>query len=169
MRDRLRDPLADVAHLPLLDASEVAGPLPVARPLSALAAMRDIVATTSAGSLPIAVSAESIRASVPSKTALATSLTSARVGAGATIIDSSICVAVTTGVPTSTQWRRIRFCRCGTSSNGQSIPRSPRATITAPAASVISTSCSRAAAVSILATIRDRSRTTARSSSTSPA
>ncbi len=73
--------------------------------------MRDIVATTSGGSWPIAVSAESISASVPSKTALATSLTSARVGAGAAIIDSSICVAVTTGVPTSTQWRRMRFCR----------------------------------------------------------
>ena len=34
---------------------------------------------------------------MPSNTALATSLTSARVGAGASIIDSSICVAVTTG------------------------------------------------------------------------
>ena len=59
---------------------------------------------------------------MPSNTALATSLTSARVGAGAAIIDSSICVAVTTGVPSSTQWRMIRFCRCGTSSSGQSMP-----------------------------------------------
>ena len=57
--------------------------------------------------------------------------------AGASIIDSSICVAVTTGVPTSTQWRMICFCRWGTSSSGQSMPRSPRATITASAASVI--------------------------------
>ena len=39
--------------------------------------------TTSAGSWPMAVSPESITASVPSNTALATSLTSARVGAGA--------------------------------------------------------------------------------------
>ena len=65
--------------------------------------MRAIVDTTSTGSAPIAVSADSITASVPSNTALATSLTSARVGAGATIIDSSICVAVITGVPTATQ------------------------------------------------------------------
>ena len=49
------------------------------------------------GSCPIAVSAESITASVPSNTALATSLTSARVGDGASIIDSSIWVAVITG------------------------------------------------------------------------
>ena len=34
---------------------------------------------------------------MPSNTALATSLTSARVGDGASIIDSSICVAVITG------------------------------------------------------------------------
>src|SRR5437588_318725 len=37
-------------------------------------------------------------ASVPSKMALATSLASARVGRGFSIIDSSICVAVITGL-----------------------------------------------------------------------
>ena len=68
---------------------------------------------------------------MPSNTALATSLTSARVGDGDWIIDSSIWVAVMTGRPISTQWRTIRFWRCGTSSSGQSIPRSPRATISA--------------------------------------
>ena len=47
----------------------------------------------------MAVSAESMTALVPSNTALATSLTSARVGVGAWIIDSSICVAVITGRP----------------------------------------------------------------------
>ena len=72
-----------------------------------------MVRTTSIGSRPIAVSPESITASVPSNTALATSLTSARVGEGAVIIDSSICVAVMTGVPVSTQCRMIRFWRCG--------------------------------------------------------
>ena len=51
----------------------------------------------------MAVSAESISASVPSNTALATSLTSARVGAGDVIMLSSICVAVITGTPISTQ------------------------------------------------------------------
>ena len=53
-----------------------------------------IVSTVSTGYLPAAVSAESITASVPSSTALATSETSARVGTGAWIIDSIICVAV---------------------------------------------------------------------------
>ena len=52
-----------------------------------------------AGSSPMAVSAESISAEVPSNTALATSLTSARVGTGACTIDSSIWVAVMTGRP----------------------------------------------------------------------
>ena len=52
--------------------------------------------TALTGYLPAAVSAESITASVPSSTALATSLTSARVGTGLWIIDSIICVAVIT-------------------------------------------------------------------------
>ena len=61
----------------------------------------------------MAVSPDSMTASVPSNTALATSLTSARVGAGASIIVSSIWVAVMTGIPTLTQWRMICFWRCG--------------------------------------------------------
>ena len=55
--------------------------------------------TDSRGYLPLAVSAESMTASVPSKMALATSVASARVGRGFSIIDSSICVAVMTGLP----------------------------------------------------------------------
>ena len=109
-----------------------------------------------AGSRPIAVSPDSITASVPSNTALATSLTSARVGDGASIIDSSIWVAVTTGVPTSTQCRTMCFWRCGTSSSGQSMPRSPRATITASAVAAISARSLSADAVSILAMILER-------------
>jgi hypothetical protein len=58
--------------------------------------MRAIVATERTGYLPAAVSAESIKASVPSQTALATSDASARVGRGSEIIDWSICVAVMT-------------------------------------------------------------------------
>jgi putative Mn2+ efflux pump MntP len=50
-----------------------------------------------------------MRALVPSKTALATSLTSARVGVGARSIDSSIWVAVITGRPKATPVRMIRF------------------------------------------------------------
>ena len=48
---------------------------------------------------PAAVSPESIMADVPSKTALATSVISARVGVGLVIIDSSIWVAVMTILP----------------------------------------------------------------------
>ena len=98
---------------------------------SARAAMRAIVATVRAGSWPMAVSAESIRAAVPSKTALATSVASARVGVGAVTIDSSICVAVMHRAALGRmQSRMMRFCRWGTSSIEQSMPRSPRATIT---------------------------------------
>ena len=64
---------------------------------SARWAMRSMVRTTLAGSLPTAVSPESISAEEPSNTALATSLASARVGDGRDTIDSSIWVAVITG------------------------------------------------------------------------
>ena len=60
--------------------------------------MRLIMATASRGYRPLAVSPESMTASVPSKTALATSLASARVGRGFSIIDSSIWVAMITGL-----------------------------------------------------------------------
>ena len=65
---------------------------------SASTTMRDMMETDSRGYCPLAVSAESMTASVPSKTALATSLASARVGRGFSIIDSSIWVAVMTGL-----------------------------------------------------------------------
>ena len=59
----------------------------------------------------MAVSAESITASVPSITAFATSLTSARVGIGLWIIDSIICVAViTTRLRVRDSWMMV-FCR----------------------------------------------------------
>ena len=57
-----------------------------------------MVRTASVGYMPRAVSPESITASVPSKMALATSVASARVGRDDEIIDSSICVAVMTGL-----------------------------------------------------------------------
>ncbi len=65
---------------------------------SASTTMRDMMETDSRGYWPLAVSAESMTASVPSKMALATSLASARVGRGFSIIDSSIWVAVMTGL-----------------------------------------------------------------------
>ena len=70
---------------------------------SARSATVAIVRTTNAGSCPMAVSRDSMSTSVPSNTALATSLTSARVGDGPVIIDSNICVAVITGTPASAQ------------------------------------------------------------------
>ena len=102
--------------------------------------------------MPMAVSPESITVEEPSNTALATSEASARVGLGAWTIDSSIWVAVMTGRPTAMQRRMISFWRCGSSSIGNSAPRSPRATITAPEASTMASRFSTAARVSILAT-----------------
>jgi hypothetical protein len=60
--------------------------------------MRSIMRTDSTGYFPEAVSADNITASVPSKMAFATSEASARVGSGFVIIDSSIWVAVITGL-----------------------------------------------------------------------
>ena len=73
-----------------------------------------MAATVSTGYLPVAVSAESITASVPSSTAFATSETSARVGIGLLIIDSIICVAVMTSRFFSRAMRIMRFCSAGT-------------------------------------------------------
>ena len=55
------------------------------------------IATDSTGYWPTALSWESITASVPSRIALATSVTSARVGREEATIESSIWVAVITG------------------------------------------------------------------------
>lgn len=58
-----------------------------------------IVLTASIGHFPLAVSPESITQSAPSRIAVPTSVTSARVGRGLVIIDSSIWVAQMTGLP----------------------------------------------------------------------
>ena len=57
------------------------------------------VRTASTGYPPAAVSPASMIASTPSSTALAASLTSARVGRGSVRIDSSTWVATMTGMP----------------------------------------------------------------------
>ncbi len=93
---------------------------------------------------PAAVSPASMIASTPSSTALAASLTSARVGRASVVIDSSTCVATITGLPAWRARRVISFCARGTRSSGISRPRSPRATITASQASRISSRCSSA-------------------------
>ena len=114
--------------------------------------VRCIASTASSGYFPAAVSPESMIASVPSSTALATSLTSARVGIGFSHIDSIICVATITGVQCFGASRMMRFCTGGTEASPISTPRSPRATITASDASRILSRFSTASARSTLAT-----------------
>src|SRR3954449_12618291 len=55
--------------------------------------------------------------------AVATSEASARVGTGALTIDSSICVATITGLPSLRHSRTMRFWIAGTCSAGISTPR----------------------------------------------
>ena len=66
---------------------------------SAASTVSAMVRTASRGYLPDAVSPESMTQEVPSNTAFATSETSARVGLGFLIMESSIWVAVMTGFP----------------------------------------------------------------------
>mmetsp|Transcript_142 Transcript_142/g.539 ORF Transcript_142/g.539 Transcript_142/m.539 type:complete len:313 (+) Transcript_142:560-1498(+) len=93
--------------------------------------------TTSFGYDPLAVSPDSMTQSAPSSTALATSLTSARVGRGLYVIDSSICVAQMTGLPTMLHLAMSFFCAMTTFSAGISTPRSPRATMMPSEASMM--------------------------------
>ena len=72
--------------------------------------------TASTGYSPMAVSAESMTASVPSRMALATSDASARVGRGLCTMDSSIWVAVITGRARRLARAMRRFWASGTSS-----------------------------------------------------
>mmetsp|Transcript_26068 Transcript_26068/g.52272 ORF Transcript_26068/g.52272 Transcript_26068/m.52272 type:complete len:232 (-) Transcript_26068:661-1356(-) len=115
--------------------------------------VRAMISTASLGKLPLAVSPESITQSAPSSTAFATSEHSARVGRGFVIIDSSICVATTHGLPTLRHLRIMFFCSWKTCSGGISMPRSPRATITPSVAARISSKLSRPSWFSILAMI----------------
>ena len=105
-------------------------------------------------------------ASVPSRIALATSATSARVGREEETIESSICVAVIDGRASEPASASRRFWIIGTSSIGISTPRSPRATITQSAARMISAARSTACGFSIFATsgVRVCSRTKSTSS-----
>mmetsp|Transcript_66788 Transcript_66788/g.184196 ORF Transcript_66788/g.184196 Transcript_66788/m.184196 type:complete len:247 (+) Transcript_66788:1210-1950(+) len=109
------------------------------------------MATDSIGYLPAADSPESMTASAPSKIAVAMSEHSARVGAGLSIIDSSIWVATITGLPWERHSSMISFWSMGTSSGCISTPRSPRATMMPSQTSVISLRLSMADGFSILA------------------
>mmetsp|Transcript_92599 Transcript_92599/g.289866 ORF Transcript_92599/g.289866 Transcript_92599/m.289866 type:complete len:321 (-) Transcript_92599:880-1842(-) len=87
--------------------------------------------TASTGYFPDAASPLSMTASVPSQTALARSETSERVGTGASIMLSTICVAVITKSPACLDLVISSFCANGTRLTSSSTPRSPRATIRA--------------------------------------
>ena len=104
----------------------------------------------------MAVSPESITASVPSSTALKTSLASARVGRLDDSMLLSIWVAVITGTRARWQAAMICFWTAGTFATSISTPRSPRATITASASAMIASRLATACGFSILATIRAR-------------
>ena len=101
--------------------------------------------------MPTLVSPDSITASAPSSTALATSEASARVGAGLEIIDSSIWVATMTGLALRRAFSTTSFCSSGTRSSGHSTPRSPRATMKPSKALITSSRLSIACGFSILA------------------
>ena len=113
-----------------------------------------MASTASMGYLPPAVSPESITQEVPSNTALATSETSARVGRGLRIMESSIWVAVMTGLPAMVVALIIFFWRMGTSWAGISTPRSPRATITPSDTSMMASRLSTPSRFSILEMMR---------------
>ena len=61
--------------------------------------------------------------------ALATSVISARVGRGFSTMESSIWVAVMTGLPASMHWAIMSFWMMGISVKSISTPMSPRATM----------------------------------------
>mmetsp|Transcript_19298 Transcript_19298/g.65578 ORF Transcript_19298/g.65578 Transcript_19298/m.65578 type:complete len:288 (-) Transcript_19298:650-1513(-) len=115
-----------------------AAPTPLsARCCSVRRATDAMTASALLGCSPCAVSPESITASVPSRTAMEMSLTSARVGVGYSIMLSSMFVATITGLPSVRHRRMMSVCSIGTSSRGISAPRSPLATMAPSAASRI--------------------------------
>mmetsp|Transcript_62233 Transcript_62233/g.173879 ORF Transcript_62233/g.173879 Transcript_62233/m.173879 type:complete len:222 (+) Transcript_62233:88-753(+) len=116
--------------------------------------MRRMIVTAFSGKAPAAVSPESMTQSVPSKTALATSFASARVGRGRVVMDSSICVAVMTGLPARLHLAIIIFCARKTFSGGISMPKSPRATMMPPLSWAIASKFFRPSSFSILEMIR---------------
>ena len=120
---------------------------------SASAQMRLIIATVSTGYRPTAVSPESITASAPSRTALNTSVASARVGRDEVSMLLSICVAVITGSRARRHAAITRFCVAGTFATSISTPRSPRATIRPSATARIASRFATACGFSILAMI----------------
>ena len=113
----------------------------------------EVARTTSrdfSGCRPIAVSPVSSSASAFCRTASATSATSARVGVGKVSMLERKWEATRTGLFRCRQSFTICRWTIGTSASGICAPRSPRATITASLASMISASRGRASMDSIL-------------------
>jgi hypothetical protein len=90
--------------------------------ISASRMMRSSVSTASTAYFPTAVSPRQHDRIHPIVTALAASLTSARVGRGSFTIDSSTCVATITGMSSARARRVTSFCTRGTRSSGNSEP-----------------------------------------------
>src|SRR6056297_526352 len=101
--------------------------------------------------------------------AVATSETSARVGMGDSIIDSSICVATITGLAAARHLRTSRFWMGGTFCTGSSTPRSPRATMIPSETARMSSKHFTAAGFSIFDRMAARPRASVRASFTSSA
>ena len=132
-----RNAVAAVAGRFLLHEFAAVARLARGRCASVNAAILASIATDSTGNLPTADSAESITQSAPSRIAFATSVASARVGRRLLTIDSSIWVAVITGLPARFAPAISFFCVYAISSIGTSTPRSPRATMMPSAAPVL--------------------------------
>merc|ERR1711935_1273332 len=105
---------------------------------SASRAILAMIETASVGYSPLAVSPDNMTQSAPSRTALATSDPSARVGRGFLTIDSSICVAQMTGLPALLHLAINCFWAMNTFSGGISMPISPLATMMPSDSSMIS-------------------------------
>ena len=101
---------------------------------------------------PRRVSAPSMMASAPSSTALATSVASARVGRGVSVMVSTTRV-MTTGLPAWLHLCRTIFWERNTFSGGMSKPRLPRLKMTPSDAATMSSMCSSAESRSTLATM----------------
>ena len=97
----------------------------------------------------MAVSPLNITASAPSSTALATSVTSLRLGLVRSIILSIIWVATITGLARCIHFKMISFCIKGTCSIGTSTPKSPRAIIMPSLSIIISRILVNASGISI--------------------
>ena len=149
--DRADGPERDRVVLVVRLRPALGEPAPIGQLALGRLAIEAIISTASTGCFPTAVSWESITASVPSKIALATSATSARVGRVEWTIDSSIWVAVMVGLAARPATASSRFWTSGTSSIGSSMPRSPRAIMIPSAAWMISSPLAAAWGFSIFA------------------